>query len=257
MPIRYIRDWSNGYGATGYNYWNEISVTTASGTNAALGLGAVFSNGVLAPRVTNGITTDGDYTSPGPVGNQWALIDLGSIRSDIVSVTVWHYIGGGRSYHGTKTEVSPDAATWFTLFDSAVSGEYVETLPGRTSPVLGTLLTLFGNGQFCCPRKNPPRPQMSPTINQATARSSGGVSYAHDPINTEMSIPLNWTNINATDVVSLRAFFNSMDGLTTPFSLYEPWGKTTSTVEFAEPTMNITETGPDSYSASCQLRRVM
>ena len=257
MPIRYIRDWSNGYGAAGYNYWNEIAVTTFGGTNVALGLGAVFNNAVSAPRVTNGITTDADYSTPGPVGNQWALIDLGVIRADIASVTVWHYIGGGRTYHGTKTEVSADGVSWFAIFDSSVSGEYLETTSGRTSPVTGNLLMLSGASQYCAPRRNPARPQLAPTPNQATERSAGGVNYGFDPINTETIYPLTWSNINAADVASLRSFFNAMDGMTIPFTLYNPWDITTTTVEFATPRIDISETGPGSYSASCQIRRVM
>ncbi len=46
---------------------------------------------------------------------------------------MWHYAGDGRTYHNTKTQVSDDGATWYTVFDSAVSGEYVETAAGKTS----------------------------------------------------------------------------------------------------------------------------
>lgn len=38
----------------------------------------------------------------------------------------------GRTYHGTKIQVSANSTTWTTVFDSATHGKYAETLAGKT-----------------------------------------------------------------------------------------------------------------------------
>ena len=76
--------------------------------------------------------TDGDLnTSNWASGTGPAVVDLGAAM-DISMVKVWHYYGGSRTYHDSKTEVSEDGTNWETIFDSAVSGEYVETSAGKT-----------------------------------------------------------------------------------------------------------------------------
>jgi len=47
-------------------------------------------------------------------------------------VKIWHYYNDGRIYNNTKTEISEDGVTWTTLFDSAISGTYAETVAGRS-----------------------------------------------------------------------------------------------------------------------------
>ncbi len=64
-----------------------------------------------------------------PTGLQYVQLDLGQVYS-VDKVKVWHYHVDGRTYHNTKTQVSDDGATWYTVFDSAASGEYVETAAG-------------------------------------------------------------------------------------------------------------------------------
>lgn len=59
-----------------------------------------------------------------------AIIDLGQ-PTIINQVIVWHYWGDSRTYSGTKTEISLDGVTWTTIFDSAVSGKYVEQSTGH------------------------------------------------------------------------------------------------------------------------------
>jgi len=102
------------------------------------------------PTVASGVTlnqpqaaTDGDtwadsgsggsgefaYTSIN--GLQYIQIDLGAVYS-VDTVMVWHYAGDGRTYHNTKTQVSADGSTWYTVFDSAAAGEYAETAQGKT-----------------------------------------------------------------------------------------------------------------------------
>jgi len=55
----------------------------------------------------------------------------GAIYS-VDKVRVWHYAADGRIYNATKTQVSENGSSWYTVFDSAVSGTYAETAAGRT-----------------------------------------------------------------------------------------------------------------------------
>ena len=63
----------------------------------------------------------------------YVQLDLGAVYS-VNKVNVWHYSCDGRTYHNTKTEVSENGTDWYTVFDSAVSGEYAETASGRPTP---------------------------------------------------------------------------------------------------------------------------
>lgn len=131
LSFRYVRDWLNGNTVNGNNYWNDIQVW-AGATNRALGK-LPTSNGVLTNAVN---MTDGNASTYGyetaVTGAKWVQVDLGAVYSDIDNVKIFHYYLDGRTFHGTKTEVSTDGVTWLTLYDSAVSGEYVETSSGKT-----------------------------------------------------------------------------------------------------------------------------
>lgn len=131
MPFRYIRDWINGSDANTTNYWNQINVLS-NGTNLTTGL-PVSTNGSLTNAVN---ITDGDPTTYGyawggaPV---WVSIDLGSIRSDIDMIQVFHYYLDGRTFYDSKTEISEDGITWYPIRDSAIQGTYAESSNGKTT----------------------------------------------------------------------------------------------------------------------------
>jgi RHS repeat-associated protein len=85
-----------------------------------------------------GAATDGDYWAnssseyaAAASGLHYLQIDLGA-KYRVDKIKVWHYANDGRTYHNTKTQVSSDGVSWFTVFDSAVSGEYPETAAGKT-----------------------------------------------------------------------------------------------------------------------------
>lgn len=63
-------------------------------------------------------------------GNHCLQIDLGSIRYDIDTIRIWHYYLNNDSYNH-KLEISADGKIWTTLYDSNVSGSYVETESGK------------------------------------------------------------------------------------------------------------------------------
>ena len=111
------------------------SETPMEGGCINLALGAGVSGVSMNPaRITDGNTSTSSYAEHGagvggvPVS---AVIDLGSVKL-VSMVKVWHYYGGTRSYHQTKTEVSENGASWQVVFDSAVGGTYVETAMGKT-----------------------------------------------------------------------------------------------------------------------------
>ncbi|QFG12910.1 minor tail protein [Arthrobacter phage Mimi] len=100
-----------------YNYAREKTVTGSASV-------------VNPQRIVDG-GTDNIYAQIADGLNCWVQVDLGSVVM-LDTVKVWHYNFDGRSYNGTKTEVSADGTNWFTLYDSAASGTYVETSAGKT-----------------------------------------------------------------------------------------------------------------------------
>ena len=130
LTARYIRDTVNGSTVNANAYWNNINVFVG-GTDIAWGK-VPTSNGTLTngTNITDG--SDTTYAYVGAAGSWYAQIDLGSIRTDIDSIRILHYYLDGRTFHGTKTEISSDGTNWTTLFDSAVSGEYAETSSARS-----------------------------------------------------------------------------------------------------------------------------
>jgi len=86
-----------------------------------------FESAAPSPKLT-----DGDINTSNWVGLTSPITISLPNSVDVSAVKVWHYYGDGRTYYGTKTEVSEDNVNWFTTFDSAISGIYAETSVGRT-----------------------------------------------------------------------------------------------------------------------------
>ena len=142
--VRYIRDYCNGNTSQYSNLcnWMEIQAISNVGTNLALNK-TVTSN-VTVSNLS--YVTDGDYKDSSKYANAtsstttipYITVDLGQVYSNIDEIKVWHYYKDGRKYNSTKTEISADGTHWVTLFDSAVSGTYVETVYGHSIKVNGT-----------------------------------------------------------------------------------------------------------------------
>lgn len=128
--IRYIRDIIvGGSTANGYAHWNEIQAFSNS-KNVAQGKVVQLTEGTSGgdlKRITNWNLSD--YIG---VGGSIASItvDLGQVM-EVDYLKIWHYHADDRIYHGTKTLVSEDGENRFTVFDSAISGEYKETATWR------------------------------------------------------------------------------------------------------------------------------
>ena len=124
--IRYIRDWLNESNWSHSNLWMEIKAIDFNGNNVALGAPSAD------PSITDGIysSTSPYYTGDG-YGLESVTVDLTKLYA-IKDIIVWHYWPYGRTFYGTKTEVSADGVNWFTIFDSAVDGGYRESSYGHT-----------------------------------------------------------------------------------------------------------------------------
>jgi hypothetical protein len=129
QSFRYIRDWLNGNSVNPYNYWNEIKVMVGA-TNIAQGL-PITTNGTItnAIRITDGDKTNYAYETAN-TGPKYVQIDLGSERADVDTIQVFHFYADGRTFNGTKTEISVDGINWTPLRDSAFQGVYQETVDG-------------------------------------------------------------------------------------------------------------------------------
>jgi YVTN family beta-propeller protein len=101
-------------------------------TNRAQGRTTITASATPTTGTLTNIT-DGNYDTEitMPSGVQYVTVDLGK-KYMCGKVQVMHKhtmvetTGTDRKYHNTKTQVSEDGITWFTVYDSAVSGEYLE-----------------------------------------------------------------------------------------------------------------------------------
>jgi hypothetical protein len=84
----------------------------------------------LITRAHDGIPATSPYLAGGSRPSA-VDIDLGH-EHELTHLQIWHYYGDSRTYYGTKTQVSVDKVNWITVFDSEVSGRYVETSAGHT-----------------------------------------------------------------------------------------------------------------------------
>ena len=276
IPIRYIRDWLHGNTVSANDNWIEINALTGAGVNAAAG------KSVTASSVGNNLPsllTDGDITCvsgtsysqfyiTGPVPTQFVVVDLGAIRADIVTITVWHWYSDGRTYHGTKTEVSVDGVNWLPLFDSAVLGEYAETSSGNIMAVSTDYAVLHGLGYFkfalinsngyFVPSAVPERPTSVVTSNQFLVKTAGGVAYGFDPVVVERDIVLKWPRLRDADVELLVNFFTTAaQGMINNFTVYSDAVSVGYSARFATPRVDIVDNCAGVKEVSLSLRQVL
>ena len=134
--IRYIRDYMNGSNTSTTNVWTDVQALLNNGGNAC------YNKTVTGSCTINNTENIVDwntstYATSLNTGLQYITIDLGQIYNNIDEIKVFHAVDG-RICDGTKTEVSSDGIHWVTLFDSAVSGTYPETVYGHSIKVNGT-----------------------------------------------------------------------------------------------------------------------
>lgn len=134
--IRYIRDYMNGSNTSTANVWTDVQALLNNGGNACYNKTVTGSCTINNPENIVDWSTS-TYSTSSNTGLQYITIDLGQIYSNIDEIKVFHATDG-RICNATKTEVSADGTHWVTLFDSAVSGTYVETVYGHSIKVNGT-----------------------------------------------------------------------------------------------------------------------
>ncbi len=137
---RYVRNYINGSGANANNHWVEIQVFDKDGVNVALGKPVIGSVPEVAIRpysiMTDGLTDSASYAESSVAGLQYVEIDLGQ-EYEISSVNVFHYYADSRVYVATKTMLySSNRTISTTIFDSAWSGTYAESVSGKISNIL-------------------------------------------------------------------------------------------------------------------------
>lgn len=138
--IRYIRDWLNGNSIDSTNRWVECQVIVGE-TNIAAGVTPVCYNKSLSENTisnTNVYTDELLLDIDGALSEQYIetseesclQIDLGEVRYDIDSIHVWHYYLDNRVYNH-RLQISTDGISWVTLYDSNISGGYLESQDGK------------------------------------------------------------------------------------------------------------------------------
>ena len=168
MGIRYIRDWLNG-GTDEFsnetdtisNKWVECQVL-ANEVDIASGIipvcydehlaevnienlnPEVYTNEMLLEESNDvdniAVIDDENITDSTAIplneqyielnGHHCLQVDLGEVCYNIDSIRIWHYYLNETRYNH-KLEVSSDGETWIILYDSDVSGSYVETEIGK------------------------------------------------------------------------------------------------------------------------------
>ena len=144
--IRYIRDWLNGSDNGSENRWCDIQViindTNIESGQVDLAQGITATSDTSVSNITN--YTDGDpgtYASSTISGWHYLQLDLGSDHTfDTGYIITKHYYDDNRKYNH-RLEISSDGDTWYTLYDSSISGSYEETSDGRTYLIQDDLLS--------------------------------------------------------------------------------------------------------------------
>lgn len=135
--IRYIRDWLDGNNIDAENRWVECNVMVGD-DNIAAGIIPACKNASLnTVSIPNAsVYTDTYLLDDGTpeyyvsqTNKSCLELDLGSIRYDIDSIKIWHYYMDKRIYNH-QLQVSKDGTTWVTLYDSKISGGYIESDAG-------------------------------------------------------------------------------------------------------------------------------
>ncbi len=273
IPVRYIRDWLHGNDHSQNDNWVEIQALNLSGVNLALGCAVTSSlpGSGNNPVLTNGLSlAEEQFYITGPLPPQWVMVDLGSLHTDIQFCCVWHYYAdvGGRTYQGTKTEISTDGVNWLPLFDSAVSGVYLELAAGAFLPVTTNYAIANGIGRFrfaflnsygyFLPSTAPERSANIVTSSQFTAKTAGGMTYGFDPVEAARVVVLKWPRLRNTEVALLAAFFtDAAQGMVNDFTVYPDLTSAGYPARFASPRLDVVDRCAGSKEVTMTLKQVL
>src|SRR5688500_8519461 len=118
-PARYVRDWlTNNNLPNAGRHWVELQAFSG-GVNVAQGKPISNAPGFTMQDQNGAAHAGGNIVDGAPASNVWARlipennvaawiqIDLGA-QYILDELKIWHYYTDGRSYNGTKTEISTD-----------------------------------------------------------------------------------------------------------------------------------------------------
>lgn len=216
--IRYIRDWLNGSNLDTQNRWAEINVMS-NNENIASGKIPVCKNEEHEDVVVSNpeLYTDGDTTRyiEASEGLKYLELDLGNVRNDIDSITVWHEypLTSGEEQNGKifnhKLQVSSDKNIWFTLYDSKYqqSGGYKEDPSGKTYFINDTII----NDSFS-------------SVQQTIDGINTTIQNVENNLKTEIKETANGFNVNIqkiqNDLENAKSSLNNaIDALNTSFNV--------------------------------------
>lgn len=152
--VRYVRDWLSGNNVDSKNYWLECNIITHDGENRLdSSLAKIYARNKLlevinidnVERYRDGITENTSLDSDGNTvyhysdddhiintGETCIEVDLGAVYNDIDYIRIWHRFTDGDFVFNHKLQTSIDGVTWMTLYDSDVTGGYMESEAGKT-----------------------------------------------------------------------------------------------------------------------------
>ncbi len=216
--IRYIRDWLNGSNLDTSNRWAELNVMS-NNVDIASGKIPICKNEEHEDVVVSNpeLYTDGDTTRyiEASEGLKYLELDLGNVRNDIDSITVWHEypLTSGEEQNGKifnhKLQVSSDKNIWFTLYDSKYqqSGGYKEDPSGKTYFINDTII----NDSFS-------------SVQQTIDGINTTIQNVENNLKTEIKETANGFNVNIqkiqNDLENAKSSLNNaIDALNTSFNV--------------------------------------
>ncbi len=144
VNARYVRLYSNGSTANGWNHYVEVKAIMQPEGNLAAGKAVTTSSSFT----NTAFALDGDkntdnYANGSNTGLQWFQVDMGE-SYDVNNINLWHYFGDARKYRDVIVQLSNDPTfdTGITTvynndtdnsagFGKGTDSEYTETSSGK------------------------------------------------------------------------------------------------------------------------------
>lgn len=133
IPIKYITDSIGGSNLNEISHWVEIEVFDHNGVNVAKNRPVTYTGELEnkyndITRVTDGNKESAQYV--GVSGNDKRSMTIELSEPTLLSkIVVYHYYADGRMYLDPNVTVSPDGATWYTVYDG---DGYSESSSGKS-----------------------------------------------------------------------------------------------------------------------------
>lgn len=147
--IKGIRNHIRGNTKNNGNHWVEIKALDSNGNNIQKNKNVYVNNGTYTYKLTDENTSSYPYVTG---LNDYSYIQLDFDRPmDIRQIKIWHYYSDQRIYYNNVTDVTFDGVNWFTVYNSQVNGNIIESSEGQTININYDNLSQFkmkNNGTF-------------------------------------------------------------------------------------------------------------